>query len=175
MGGPFESQAFASEIQDKVFPFVALEIQISGPLLKVDAGRTGARVSPGQFGKFYDRAGHQSQGASVFKLDLGACPLPGAQFSALRDRQVDESFFVTLSQVTVDLHIAVDLAQTNDTSLRVGKGRKCQRTRQSHQNREPANRHVEPPQPRSDYLIRTLSALAVVNKSRQEREIGLQA
>ncbi len=110
-------QAFLSETENKLFPFVALEIQICGSLLKYHARRPGAGVAQRQFGELEDRAGSKTQAAAVFELDFSARALSGAQFRALGDRQVDESFFVALSQVAVNLNIPIDLAQPHDASL----------------------------------------------------------
>ena len=97
--------------------FVAFEIQVSGPALKFQTRGPGAGVAPRQLREFHDRAGSNAQRAAVFELDLSPRVLPGAQLGALGDGQIDESFFVTLTGVAVDLNVSIHLTQAHDARL----------------------------------------------------------
>ena len=121
MGRLGECEPVLSKSKSELFLFVAFEIQIGGPSLQFQARGPGAGVAPRQLRKFHDRAGSNAQRAAVFEFNLSPGVLPGAQFRALGDGQIDESFFVALAGVAVDLNVAIHLAQAHDASLGVGK------------------------------------------------------
>src|SRR5215472_1152164 len=120
VGGTIEGDLFAREIEGKIV--FAEPVDVGHALDEIDLRDSLPGISQAQLAEFHGRVRSETHGTAVFKLHLGSARRTGFEMNALSNRQVDKSVFESESGVFVDLNRALDVAQSNNAGLRLGKG-----------------------------------------------------
>ena len=109
-----------AQIYDEIIVFAQIDVEIGDAFAKVGLRNFTAGIAQRQARKFKRRIWRETDGAAVFQLDFDAAIVLGPDAHALCDRQIPHGLLKAFASAAIDLHLALNVAQADDPSLRVG-------------------------------------------------------
>ena len=117
----FQIDGTVAESDREIIVFAKVYVKIGDAFAQVGLRDFTARITQRQARKFKRRIGREADGAAIFQLDFDAAIVLGPDAHALCDRQVLHGLLEALASAAIDLHLALNVAQADDASLRVGE------------------------------------------------------
>jgi hypothetical protein len=112
-------QSVAAKLQLEVVGAAVANVEVSGSLLQFHYGVTATACVETQIGESYDGVRCEPNGTSIFEFDFGLA-VARPQLRLVRHRHVQIRRAEPVSIRLVNLHIAVDVAESDDAGVRIG-------------------------------------------------------